>query len=193
MKGFLREIAQFFIGRTLREKWVLGGGVFIIILSVGYVTWFSPALERMALLNRLIPQKEKEVDEFGHLLDEYYATLNGIQNTERRLPAEGRFSPLSFLEEIATQNKIRRNIATIRPLSPHLHESYREIPVEVKIDNVTLAQIIPFLNAIEGGSLHIKRLAMKTRFSDPAFLDVTFVVFSYEKISQPGPERLPSV
>lgn len=193
MKGLLRKIDQFLMGRTLREKGILGGGIFIAFFLVGYVAWFSPAVERMVLLNRLIPQKEKEIGAFEHLLDEYRAVLDGIQNIERRLPTEGRFSTLSFLEEIATQNKIRKNIATIRPLSPRLHESYREIPVEVKVENVTLVQIIPFLDAIEGGSLHIKRLAMKTRFSDPAFLDVTFVVSSYEKISQPGQERMPPV
>jgi len=71
----------------------------------------------------------------------------------------------------------------MRPLSPQVHAPYREVLVEVKVENVTLARIIPFLRAIETApyALRIKRLAMKTRFADPSFMDVTFLVSSYEK------------
>ena len=45
--------------------------------------------------------------------------------------------------------------------------------------------VLPFLTAIESAPyyLRVKRLAMKSRFSDSTYLDVTFVVSSYEKIS----------
>ena len=156
----------------------------VALLLVGYVFFLGPAWERMVQLDRLIPQKEKEAGEFATLRENYLAVSNGIREMERRLPTQNQFSPLSFLEENATKNQIRANIAYIRPLPPQIHEPYREIPVEVKVENVSLARVISFLSAIENApyTLRIKRLSMKTRFSDPALMDVTFVVSSYEKI-----------
>jgi hypothetical protein len=109
-----------------------------------------------------------------------------IDAIERRLPKESSFSPLSFLEENAAKNRIKGNIAFIRPLASQEHKSqYREVPVEVKVEKVTLAQIIPFLAALEKSNhrLRIKRLSMKTRFSNPDLMDVTFLVLSYEKVA----------
>lgn len=163
----------------------MGGGGLAALLLVGYVALLGPAWERMTQLDRLIPQKEKEVAEFASLRENYLAVSNGIREVERRLPLQNQFSPLSFLEENATRNQIRTNIAYIRPLAPQIHEPYREIPVEVKVENVSLARIVSFLSAIENAphTLRIKRLTMKTRFSDPAFMDLTFVVSSYEKMT----------
>ena len=183
-KGLLKTAGSIFQRFSPRERWIVGGGAGIALFLIGYFVFVGPAVDRMASLDRLIPQKEKEVREFSKLRDDYQEISRAIQEVERRLPAQNQFSPLSFLEENAAKNQIRANIAYIRPMAPQLHEPYREIPVEVKVENVALARIVPFLASIQTAPyyLRIKRLAMKTRFSDPAFLDVTFVVSSYEKI-----------
>ncbi|MFQ5580289.1 MAG: hypothetical protein ACE5FZ_06725 [Nitrospiria bacterium] len=183
LKGFDQSLRRL----SSRERWVLGGGLLLAFFLIGYANFFAPAWERMSLLERLIPRKENEVREFVQLKDEYLRISEGIRNIEERLPTENKFSPLSFLEEKAARNQIRSNIAYIRPLAPQVHASYREILVEVKVQNVTLARVIPFLNAIETApyTLRIKRLSLKTRFSDPTLMDISFLVSSYEKgISQ---------
>lgn len=181
--SFLRGLDRSFRRLSSRERWVLVGGGLVALLLIGYAMLFAPAWERMTLLERLIPRKENEVREFAQLKDEYLSISEGIRTIEERLPTENKFSPLSFLEEKAARNQIRGNIAYIRPLAPQVHASYREILVEVKVENVTLARVIPFLNAIETApyALRLKRLALKTRFSDPTLMDITFLVSSYEK------------
>lgn len=184
-RDLLKRYGSFFQRLSAREQWILGGGSGIALLLIGYFIFLGPALERLASLDRLIPQKEKEVKEFSRLRDDYQQISQAIQEINTRLPKQNQFSPLSFLEENAGKNQIRANIAYIRPMPPQLHEPYREIPVEVKVENVTLARIVPFLSSIQAAPyyLRIKRLSMKTRFTDPTFLDVTFVVSSYEKIA----------
>ena len=181
--GVLKGVDQFWVRLSPRERWILGGGIGLGLLLLLYFMLIGPFWDRMVILDRLIPQKEKELREFAALKGEYLAMSQGIQEIERRLPATNQFSPLSFLEETATRNQIRPNIAYIRPLAPQVHDPYREIPVEVKVENVTLARIIPFLSAVENAPypVRIKRLAMKTRFSDPTLMDVTFLVSSYER------------
>lgn len=168
-----------------REKWMLGGGGLIVIFLLSYFMWVDPILLRMEKLEKLIPRKQQALRELILLKEEYLEIAQKIEDIEKGLPAESTFSPLSFLEENAVKNRIRDKIAFIRPLGPQLKKPYREIPVEIKIENVNLHQIIPFLTAIEKApqGLRIKRLAMKTRFSDPDMIDVTFLVLSYEKVA----------
>ncbi len=181
--GLFRQIDQFLMRTSAREKWMLGGGSIVALLLIAYFSLLDPTLQRMTQLEGLIPRKERAMHDLLQLKDLYQTASNDIKILEKRLPKEGTFSPLSFLEENAAKNKIRNNIAFIRPLTPQTHKSYREVPVEVKVENVTLSQIIPFLTALENGPhrLRIKRLSMKTRFSNPDLMDVTFLALSYEK------------
>ena len=185
MHPISNEIRQIMAGRTPRERVFLIGGIATATLLVVYFSWVSPTWERMALLDRLIPQKEREVMEFSRLRQRYVRLSQQIKNMEGSLAMPQRASSLSFLEEMATQHQVRKNITTLRPLPPRIDLPYREVPVEVKLENVTLSQVIPFLAAIERSpSLsRIKQLVIKTRFSDATFLDMVFVVSSYEKMA----------
>lgn len=165
---------------------MLGGGGLIALSLILYFMLADPALQRMTQLERLIPRKEGDLKTLVKLQQEYGEISSEIDAIEKRLPKESGFSPLSFLEENAAKNRIKNKIAFIRPLTPQEHQSrFREVPVEVKVEKVTLAQITPFLSALENGPhpLRIKRLSMKTRFSNPDLLDVTFLVLSYEKVA----------
>ncbi|MFQ5543330.1 MAG: type II secretion system protein GspM [Nitrospiria bacterium] len=183
--SLLNKINLFLMRLSSREQWALGGGSVVILLLIGYFMIIDPITERMEQLDDLIPRKEKSLRELLRLKDDYLSFSKEIKVVEGRLPASGVFSPLSFLEEKAAKNQIRKQIAFIRPLTPKNHLAYREIPVEVKVENVTLRQIIPFLTAVEKTPhwLRIKRLSIKTRFSNPDIMDVTFLVLSYEKAS----------
>ncbi len=183
--GLFKGIDSFLMRLSGREKWMLGGGGLLAIFLVVYFIWVDPMLMRMEKLEKLIPRKQQALQELLLLKEEYLEISQKIKGIEKGLPAESAFSSLSFLEENAASNRIRDKIAFIRPLSPQLKKPYREIPVEVKIEDVSLYQIIPFLSAIERApqGLRIKRLAIKTRFSDPDKMDVTFLVLSYEKVA----------
>lgn len=184
--GFLRRIDSFLIRLSTREKWMLGGGSIIALFLIIFFFLVDPALQRMAQLDNLIPRKERDLSELLVLKQEFQGVSKEIDAIERRLPLQSSFSPLSFLEENAAKNKIKGNIAFIRPLAAQEHKSqYREVPVEVKVEKVTLSQIIPFLTALENSTnrLRIKRLSIKTRFANPDLMDVTFLVLSYEKVA----------
>jgi len=167
-----------------REKVFLfvGGGFGALLLI--FIFFINPIREREALLSRLIPQKEKEMEQFKRLSEEYFFLSNQMKEVEGRLPQKNQFSPLSYLEEIAKKNGVRENIAYIRSVPAILQKPYQEIPVEVKVENIPLFRIVSFIDAVENSPyfLRIKRLNIRTRLSDPKNLDITFVVSSYEKM-----------
>ncbi len=183
MNNFLISINQFWMRRTVRERWFLGGGAVLGVVLMIHFFWILPAMARMTLLDRLIPQKENELLEFSRLRGEYLSLSHEVEQMKARLAPPNQFSPLSFLEEIATRHQVRKQITTIRPLPPRAHELYREVPIEIKLDRITLSQAVPFLAAIEQAPylLRIRQLTIKTQFSDPTFLDVTVGISSYEK------------
>lgn len=184
--SFFRHIDPFLMRLSAREKWMLGGGTVAALSLIVYFVLVDPAVERMRQLNELIPRKERALMELLELKKEFQGVSEGIASIEQRLPLEGSFSPLSFLEEKAAKNLIKENIAFIRPLAPQIHQLlYREVPIEVKVEKVALPQIIPFLTALENSPYHlrIKRLSMQTQFSNPDLMDVTFLVLSYEKVA----------
>jgi type II secretory pathway component PulM len=167
-----------------REKlFLLVGGVSVLVVLI-FVFLISPITERTILLSQIIPKKEKELKQFKRLEAEYLFLSRQIKVVETNLPQKNQFSPLSYLEEIAKKNDVRQNIAHIRSVPAIPQKPYEEIPVEVKLENVSLDRIVSFIDAIETSPyfLRVKRLNLRTRSSDPKKLDITFVVSSYEKM-----------
>ncbi|MEK7286280.1 MAG: type II secretion system protein GspM [Nitrospirota bacterium] len=169
---------------STREKVFLLTGGALATLILLYVFLLDPIQERTQQLSRLIPQKEEDLGAFSRLQEEYFFISDQMKQIEARLPQQGQFSPLSYLEGIAKQSDVRGNIAYIRSVPTIVRAPYMEIPVEVKLEAVTLDRAIFFLDAIERSNyfLRIKRLNIRTLSSDAKKLDVVFVVASYEKI-----------
>jgi hypothetical protein len=169
---------------SIREKIFLFAGGAIVVSILLYLFVFDPIRERAILLSRLIPQKENELNAFSALQEEHSFLSAQMKQVEGRLPEKNRFSPLSYIEAIAKENDVRGNIAYIRSVAAIVREPYREIPVEVKVEDISLDRAVAFLDAIEHSVyfLRIKRLNIRTRASDSNQLDMTFAVSSYEKL-----------
>jgi len=173
---------MFLAGLSTRERWVLGGGAVIAIALLAHIFWILPTWERMTTLERLIPRKMEEIAAFEKEQVEYKALATRLALLEGQIREGG--TPFSFLEAEAEKNHLRRQIAFIRPMAPEEHPPYREVAAEIKMEGVRLAQIVPFLGAVERFPYRIKRLSIKTRFADPSLLDVQLVVSSYEKMGE---------
>lgn len=177
MNAFLAKLSE-------REKvFLLAGGISVTCVLL-FILLIGPLQERSAVLSKSIPKKEKELEQFKRLQEEYFFLSDQIKVVEARLPEKNQFSPLSYLEEIAKKNDVRKNIAYIRSVPAIPQKPYQEIPVEVKLEDISLFQIVPLIDAIEHSPyfLRIKRLDVRTRSGDPKKLDITFVVSSYENL-----------
>ena len=188
MNAFIRQLLAR-LGRdrlTRRERqYLLAGGMAAIgIILYGLFSAATLYLDRMKGLDRLIRQKEAALATLAQLRKEQVRLKTQIGSLDDRILADrGRFSLLSFLESTAGASGVRAQIAYMRPQAVVLTDRYRETSVEMKIENVSLDQAVRFLSAIEQAPhvLKIKNLHMKTRYANPQFLDVNFLVSTYEK------------
>lgn len=171
---------------TRRERRVLIVGSLVGIGMLIYGLFASTVfyLDRMKGLDRLIRQKEQTLVELARIRTEYALLSRQMSTVDDRIRKDrGRFSLLSYLESLSNTTQIRTRIAYMRPQPGMATDQYRETSVEMKVENVTLDQAVRFLSSIEQAPhvLKIKNLHFKTRFANPQFLDVTFLVSTYEK------------
>ena len=88
------------------------------------------------------------------------------------------FAIFSRLEEVARQTGVQNKIQSMKPTISPPNEAYREESVEIKMEGVTLEQLIPYLHQVENSPqvLKIKRLDIKPRTDNRQILTVTFRV-----------------
>lgn len=171
---------------TSRERiyLIIGGMTLLGLLLYGIYSGATSYLDRMKGLDRLVRQKEEALSTLNQIGKEYAQIKNQFGSLDERIQKDqGKFSLLSFLELLAGTAEVRSRIAYMRPQATTQVDQYRETSVEMKIENVTLDQAVRFLSSIEQAPhvLKIKNLHMRTRYANPQFLDVTFLVSTYEK------------
>ena len=166
-----------------RERVFVSVGVALTVALLGYHFLVSPFMNRLEVLDRLILQKEKEIVDMNPLRQQYLAAQQKISVVDGRIIQDKGFSLLSFVEGIAVKNQVKDRIVFIRPQPFQVLGEYREVAVEMKLESVTLAQVVKFLETLQNAPqfLRVKRAQLKTRYNDPKLLDGTFVVASYEK------------
>jgi type II secretory pathway component PulM len=169
-----------------REQLVLGWGAVIVIGLLLYMLAIDPLLQRMAMLDRLIPQKQKELEQLNRLREEY-GRLKGQVDADVRSMGTN-FSLTTFVEKTVLEQVGKSHLAGIKPQPEMPFEQYKEVAVEVRLEQVQLGQIVSFLSGLEQASqrLRVKRLEIKSRFNEPDLLDAAITVAVYQlKEGQP--------
>jgi len=174
-----------------REKRTLLAGGCVIAALLVYLLVVSPYLKAMELLDRRIAGKTQELREVLAFQEEYFRLKRKTRILEDMVRSTPGFSLLSFLENLATRNQIKTQIAYMRPLTLPGNEKYKESSVEMKLESITLKQLVDYLYQVEGSSqpIRIKRLHMAKK-KGKAYLDVTLQVSTFEpRGDEGGPRR----
>jgi general secretion pathway protein M len=169
---------------TKREQWILAGTGVILVLLTLYLVGERVTSNYHGMEGKIQKNKE-ELERVSHLRDQYRSLHQELDGIKSKLDKkEAGFSLLSFIEDLANQQNIRENIASFKPDKKSLNEAYRELSVDLVIDNITLLQLVEFIYHIENSNhlVKVKRLRIKSRFDNPDLLNVTFQVSTYEKI-----------
>lgn len=184
-RAFINRILPYINKLNTREKTILIIGLIGATGIILYGVLIAPLYERYTNLNRLINQKESQYKEILQLKGEYLTLKDEYKGMEKAASKtkEG-FSPLTFMEGVSAQAKIKDKVVSMKPTVVPIGENYRESSIEVKIEKVVLEQIMRYLHMIEGSDfpLKIKILQLKNRFDDAGLMDASVVVSFYEKI-----------
>ncbi len=178
-------LAAWWRERTERERVVLGVGAVAVVGLATYAFAVDPLIERSARLDRKIVQRQEDLARVSRLGADYQAIADQVTGLDQRVTAPGSFSLLSFLEETASTQQMRNRLTSIRPQPTQTLAPYREVTAEVKLESITLAQVVSYLDALDRAPqrVRVKLLRLKTRYADPKLLDGSLLVSTYERAS----------
>lgn len=171
-----------------RERMVFGAGgaVAAVILLLTLVIF--PLMDKRSQLARGIESRERALVEMREL-QARYRDLHGKANVllEQLGSREANFSLFAFLEQMAAKSEVKKNIAYMKPSNTSSDGAFKETLVEMKLQEVTLKQLVEFLVLVEAPEkiVALKRISIQENTQTKGALDVIMQVVSLD----PNPEQ----
>jgi len=182
MKQMLKERWQHF---SQRERIIVAGGGALVAAALVFVMIIDPLMTSIDRLDRQARRKAKDSQELALVAQEYVVKQARIAKLEQRMPnPPAQFSLLAFMEEATTTAQIRDRIVGMQPQAPIVVQGYQETAVDLRLDGVSLPQILALLVAIEQApyDVQVHHLQMKPKYDNPVNLDATLRIVTYAKV-----------
>jgi hypothetical protein len=159
-----------------RERTTLLAGGIAAVVIVLYAFVLSPLTSDLAQKRDSIPRKERELTEMRRLRDEYREMQQRLG--QAREAAAKRGPLLTEIEAITKRTNLGGKIVSLKPQTGAQAEGFTESVVEIKLDSITLYDIVNVAYVLERSSLRIKKLTFKPRFDNVKLLNATILVAS---------------
>jgi general secretion pathway protein M len=166
-----------------RERiFVIVGGV-ALVLALVYFAIVAPYRGALRNLDQQIATRSGQLQEVKLLQASYLDLKQQMSQVERLLDNRQGFSALTFIEGLVEQTAGRENLLSMRPQSPETRDEFIIDAVEIKLEKLTLEQVLELLVGIEEADapMQVKNLYLKQRFDDRSRLDATITVTSLRR------------
>jgi general secretion pathway protein M len=167
---------------------LLAGGVFVIFFLLMQFAVF-PLLDNRVQLRRGIAERENALLEMRELQERYRELHSQANSLADQLGGRNAgFSLFAFLEQNATKTDVKKNIAYMKPSEIADDGPFKEVYVEMKLQAVTLRQLVSFLQLVESPEniVALKRLSIQENKKEQDTLDVILQVVSLDRNSATG-------
>lgn len=157
------------------KKALIIGGIGAVALLL-YALVLSPFLEDLARKRDLIPKKQRDLAEMKKLSEDYGAIQKQLQAA--RDAAAKRGPLLTEIENITKRARLSGKIVSLKPQAGSKTGEFTESIVEVKMENITLYDIVSYVHMLEQATLRVRKLVFKPRYDNPKLLNATVLVSS---------------
>ena len=182
MMQMLKERWQHF---SQRERLIVSPGGAMVAAALIFLLIIDPLMATIDKLDRQARRKAKDSQELALVAQEYVIKQARIAKLEQRMPSPpAQFSLLAFIEEATTATQIRDRIVGLQPQAPIVIQGYQETAVDLRLDGVSLPQLLALLVAIEQApyDVRVHHLQMKPKYDNPVNLDATLKIVTYAKV-----------
>ena len=156
------------------KKFLIYGGIVALILLFAIV--LRPIYAELDRKRGSLPKKERDLAEMRVLKDQYLEMQQRLQQAQASAAQRGPL--LTELENITKRANLGAKIVSLKPQAGVQTANFKESIVEIKLENVTLYDIVNYVNLLEKGTLRIRKLYFKPRFDNPKLLNSTILVSS---------------
>lgn len=168
---------------TKSQKYTVIAGLVLVGAALFNQFAFAPYFEARQKVRSAIVSSEKALRELS-VLGAEYGVLRARSEKIKRL-IEGRppgFSLFSYLEKQAELAAVKTNIRSINPFKSSSTGGFEETGVEMKLDKVTMKQLVDFLYFVESPEemVRIRKASIYKMKESPEYLSVLIQVFTYQ-------------
>ncbi len=166
-----------------REKWVLLGGIGFVLCLLVIQLVVVPVLDARNTLQKSIARKKQELVEIKNLQQEYQTLKSREGTIQARINQRGAgFTLFTFLDQQANVAKVKKQIKYMKPSTVDGDE-LNEAMVEMKLQQITLSDLIGFIRLIESEKdvVFIKRFSIQESGDMQGFFDAILQIVTFEK------------
>ncbi|MCK4487884.1 MAG: hypothetical protein KAU38_14135 [Desulfobacterales bacterium] len=165
-----------------REKY------FVLVAACSIAIFFLlqflvfPFFEKKRRIQRGISTKEQGLKEIVRLSSEFRAYQKGSQGVQQSLARRKGFTLFSFLEKAAGEAEVKARIKYMKPSISSGTGPYKESMVEMKLEAITLQQLVGYLYRIESPDdlVNIKRISISQNKKEQGYLDAIVQVITFQ-------------
>ena len=170
------------IGFSKREKNIVM--ICATVVLVAFIHWMfvAPTLRKRADLNRSIAKSRNQLRELKLLAHEYDQILDETRKIRRGMAGRsGNFALSgSFFEQIAAKLAVEGNLTSMKPSRRNLDNNLVEDMVEVRLEGISLENLVAYLYEIEktGAAIAISNINIAPESRLGGGLNVSMLVTS---------------
>ena len=167
-----------------REKYLVALAVGALIVFFLFQFIIFPFFDRKDRLDKGIRAKEDALKNMILMSAQYKAHRKGSQGIQTLLSKrEKGFTLFSFLDQAAGEAGVKEYIKYMKPSTSEGMGPYKESMVEVKLEGITLNQLVDYLYRIESPEnlVSIKRISMKENKRESGYLDAVMQVLTLQQ------------
>ena len=157
-----------------KKTLIIGGSVAAVIMLYAFV--LSPVLDDLSRKRDLIPKKERDLVEIKKLRDEYREIQKQLQAAQEAASRRGPL--LTEIENLTKRANLNSKIVSLKPQQGTQSEGFTESIVEVRLDSITLYDVVNYVHLLEKSTLRVRKLSFKPRYDNPKLLNATLLVSS---------------
>lgn len=169
-----------------REKRiVLGGAILLLCLALFHFA-VSPLIQARSQTHKALTQKKEDLIKIRQLQEEYRKLQTQALDIQSRLKKRSpSFTLFSFIEERATKAEVKQQINSMTPSSSEGEGPLQESRVDLKLERVSLRQLVDFLQQIESTAdvVMIKRISIQENSKEEGTLDAVMQVITFTQKS----------
>ncbi len=186
----LQKIVQGLLDRSgwlkleKRERLLVLAGISVLLcLSLFHFVVF-PLVQVRKQVGKAVVQKQADLKKIEQLQAEYYKLRDQSLDIQKKI--EGRnpaFTLFSFVEEKATKAQVKGQVHSMTPSSSEGEGPLQESRVDLKLEQVSLAQLVDFLQVVESPkeAILIKRISIQENSKAEGLLDVVIQIITFVK------------
>jgi general secretion pathway protein M len=163
-----------------KQLMLIAAGLVVILALVLLV--IRPLFNRRQKMELSIQRTEQRLQELIDLEQTYRQVLAENARVAKDLSERQRgFTLFAFLESLGGRDGLKNQIEYMRPSVKSLSDIHQEEQVEMRLNGVTLARLVPYLYHIESApeQVRIKRLTIRPQQKNRSLLEVNMVVVTH--------------